>query len=179
MSRATFGIIVIALAAFVVGGFLIAKNGFGLRGFFSPSTTPVSESAKCQDFMFSKFPIGANDYYRGDPPTVQTATDEKKQLATLLNEGVKKESDFAGHYAVVGWGCGPTCQRHAVIDKRDGRIALFGLESTHGVSYKVNSRLLIVNPPYATIDGEPAPQKTEYYTWDEAASQLTNVCAYP
>lgn len=170
MQRRIFTITIILLTGVLLGGFLIA----GLRG-GTGSKTSRQENA-CKNISLARYPVETQDFYAGQTAEIQIADDEQKEVKTILQEGSRKQSDFAGHYAIVGWGCGATCQKHAVIDARDGKIVRFGLESTHGVDYNLNSRLLTVNPRYASIAGEKEPERTDYYEWNEAEKQLKPAC---
>lgn len=98
------------------------------------------------------------------------------RFRTVLRDGVKKGPNFAGHYAIVEWGCGSSCTSIAVIDVSDGRIMfpdeispLFfpglsegnQLMDKYELSYYKDSSLLIVNG---------IPSKTDkvgsyYYQW--------------
>ena len=44
------------------------------------------------------------------------------------------------------WGCGSTCQQHAVIDVETGLVIGFGLQTEYGVEYSRESSLFVTNP---------------------------------
>lgn len=84
---------------------------------------------------------------------------------TRLREGASAKPNFAGHYAVVSWGCGPECQQYLVVDLRDSKV--YGLaepptepplghtflvprgvlETSRRVRFRIDSNLLIAGPP--------------------------------
>jgi hypothetical protein len=98
---------------------------------------------------------------------------------TRLSEGLRRGVNFAGHYVVVGWGCGTGCISGAIVDARDGRVywpdqfhAMATATTETGyvdepVQYKQNSRLLIINgiPGQAADDDPQHPQGIYYYEW--------------
>jgi hypothetical protein len=48
---------------------------------------------------------------------------------------------------VASWGCGTSCQQHAVVDARDGRIVSYGqLVSELDVDHEIENKILITNP---------------------------------
>ncbi len=66
---------------------------------------------------------------------------------TRLKEGYSSDSaNFAGHYSFVYWGCGSPCQSSLVIDRKTGKI-YDSPGATLGYDFRVNSKMLIVNPP--------------------------------
>ena len=64
----------------------------------------------------------------------------------LRNEFARDSANFAGHYSLVTWGCGSPCQMSLLIDRYTGKIYDAPFSSV-GVDFRVNSRMLIVNPP--------------------------------
>jgi hypothetical protein len=71
-----------------------------------------------------------------------------------LAEAARKGPNFAGHYTVVGWGCGTGCQNHMIVDAITGKAYSLpepsqppdNLITVRGVSFRLNSRLLIADP---------------------------------
>lgn len=92
--------------------------------------------------------FSASEVYAGVPAEVNfLAYPAAKNFKTKVTEGAKFGPNFAGHYTVVEWGCGTSCQMHAIVDVKTGSIIEFGLGSVLGLEYKLDSRLLILNPP--------------------------------
>ena len=54
--------------------------------------------------------------------------------------------NFAGKYVLVEKSCGLNCQKHVVINVSDGKLPLFGLQTSHGLTYRTDSRLVMTNP---------------------------------
>jgi hypothetical protein len=74
-----------------------------------------------------------------------------------LIEKAKEGPNFAGHYTLIEWGCGTECQNHMIIDAITGKgysLPAYSEENPHnhlittrGVSVRLDSRLLIADPP--------------------------------
>ena len=45
-----------------------------------------------------------------------------KKFRSALRDGAKKGPNFAGHYALVSWGCGTACLRFAFVDTASGKV---------------------------------------------------------
>ncbi len=45
-----------------------------------------------------------------------------RRYRTRLREGAAEGPNFAGHFTVVGWGCGTSCIQWAVVDARTGAV---------------------------------------------------------
>lgn len=72
---------------------------------------------------------------------------EANNYRTRLREGYKADkANFAGHYTFVYFGCGSPCQISYVIDRKTGKI-YDSPSAALGYDFRVNSRMLIVNPP--------------------------------
>lgn len=76
-----------------------------------------------------------------------------RMFRTKLREGAKKGPSFAGHYALVWWGCGNECQLSLIVDLRTGKVYGFKppnnqyLQSSRGLDFRPTSRLIIADPP--------------------------------
>jgi hypothetical protein len=65
---------------------------------------------------------------------------------TRLREAARKGPNFAGHYTIVTWGCGSDCFDIAVVDARTGRVWFAPFTGAHDLAFRLDSRLLIVDP---------------------------------
>jgi hypothetical protein len=76
-----------------------------------------------------------------------------RRFRTTLRDGVIGGPNFAGHFALVTWGCGTECQSYAIVDLVDGIVrGEGGLDfSCHLVDYTRTSRLVVMTP----ADTEP------------------------
>ena len=83
--------------------------------------------------------------YNGElrAPNFESNPKYKKFITRITNE-CKEGVNFAGHYTMVSWGCGSPCQRSAVVDRKTGEI-FDGLETTYGIEFKKDSRLVVKN----------------------------------
>ncbi len=45
-----------------------------------------------------------------------------RQFRTVLREGAADGPNFAGHYTIVGWGCGSSCLDWAIVDALNGQV---------------------------------------------------------
>ena len=92
------------------------------------------------------------------------------RFRTQLREASRTRPNYAGHVIVVTWGCGTDCEVSAFVDARSGKVS-FGPIAEYGFSYRVGSRLLIVNPPETLkqLFGSDPPgwAKTECFFWHD------------
>lgn len=100
-------------------------------------------------------------------------------VRSRLSEGLRGGINFAGHYVVVGWGCGTGCVSGAIIDGRTGTVywpeQLIAMGVWYGngnytdkpIEYKKNSRMLIIRGlPGRKNDNAPdVPSGDYYYEW--------------
>lgn len=108
---------------------------------------------------------------------------EARTYRTVLRRGAAKGPNFAGHYAVVAWGCGTSCVTFAIVNLKTGNVIFpDDFTSVHGVHldaddferdadtgywglrYKLNSRLLIV---VGTLDEDEKREGAFYYILDK------------
>ena len=98
---------------------------------------------------------------------------------TRLTEGLRIGVNFAGHFVVVGWGCGTGCISGAIIDARTGNV--FWPEQFNAlgvwydgqeyaeepVAFRKNSRMLVITgvPGQASDDTPEKPSGAYYYEW--------------
>ena len=94
---------------------------------------------------FSAFPAKAE--LKGKPAKINYSSNKTaRRYRTVINRVIENNgAEFGGVYAFARWGCGTSCQQSAVIDLRDGSV-YDGPAASMGYQFKVNSRLLIVNP---------------------------------
>lgn len=104
---------------------------------------------------------------------------------TRLRDGLRRGVNFAGHFIIVGWGCGTGCVSGGIIDARDGRVyfpkefnALAVAYDDSGykepIEYRKNSRLLILNgiPGTANDDDPQSESGTYYFEWRSGRFRL-------
>lgn len=118
------------------------------------------------------------DRLSGKPAAVDLASDpEARRFRTRLREGAAEGPNFAGHFTIVSWHCGTDCQVLAVVDARSGAVTFAPFLSEFGQEFRIDSRLLITNPPSEIrklLDDPgvcPAPPSlawvtTRYFEWN-------------
>jgi hypothetical protein len=139
---------------------------------------PPPAFAESGEALLAKYPAVVK--FKGKPAAVDLASHkDARAFRTRLSEAAPKGTNFAGHMTVITWGCGTLCQIVALIDARDGRVS-FGPTASVGVKHRLDSRLLVLNPPEnakEAFGGDPPPDccHAEYYVWDKG--RLTRI--YP
>ena len=92
-----------------------------------------------------------------------------RKYRTMLRSAVEHGVNFAGHYTVAKWGCGTQCQYVAIIDARNGNVYFAPFNTSYGISFRLNSRLLITEPPgeLDKVFGEAPnrPVDSVYFKW--------------
>lgn len=127
---------------------------------------------------FEQFP--ATEPFRGRvaAPDFRSSA-EGRVFRTAIRAGARLGPDFAGHYTVVGWGCGTGCEAVAVVDANSGRIffspILGSIDNTNVaydgpegpnerlIKYRKDSRLLVV---VGGINEEPDRRGISYFVWE-------------
>jgi hypothetical protein len=130
---------------------------------------------------FSEYPVrvmAPATPFRFDP----ASHPEGNQWAGVVHGVAARGVNFAGHWVVVGAGCGDHCTSYALIEWSSGRIfvpdalrAVAGglpCERAQPVQYRADSRLLTVTQP------DERSVVTRYYLWDEARGSLTEIASY-
>jgi hypothetical protein len=135
----------------------------------------AAPSAKSTDALMAKYPAGAP--YKGKPAAVDLFSHkDARTYRTVLREKAQEGPNFAGHMTVVEIGCGSSCVMVLLVDARDGRVHLGpDVFPTIGVEYRLDSRLLVTNPPEAVskYEGPAYRSQTAYYLWSNG--RLTEV----
>ena len=98
-----------------------------------------------------------------------------RRSRTVLTEAAASGPDFAGHFTVVTWGCGTSCQTVAIIDETTGRVTVARDAATADVLYDARSALLVMSPRQ-NLDLDPETGRgcdqlawqttSRYYKWD-------------
>ncbi|HKV41132.1 MAG TPA: hypothetical protein VJX67_18135 [Blastocatellia bacterium] len=108
-----------------------------------------------QSPRFEDFPAGKP--FAGKPVALKLTTRNARKYRTVLREGAAAGPNFAGHYAIVTWGCGSSCVQFAVVDEITGDVYFpsFYVAASVGsdqdsehlpepLQFKLNSKLLVV-----------------------------------
>ena len=96
-----------------------------------------------------------------------------RRVRTVLRRAVRDDPpNLAGHFLVVGWGCGTSCSQFAIVNLRSGTIWHDPqLILTRGLTSAVTSRLVVLNPGTGS-PAEIAP--TSYHLWHD--DELEGLC---
>jgi hypothetical protein len=133
------------------------------------NTQPVSQAPAFEDYPATKSFSGRR------APVNLASHPQARRFRTVLQQGAKQGPNFAGKYTVVTWGCGTSCQAIGIINAETGSVYMLDSPAEAGVKFKLDSRLLVVNPPENISEKEPDWLQTHYYVWD--GKQLTQVSA--
>lgn len=110
---------------------------------------------------FSDYPVEVSSQrlQRVDLESHPDAASFKTRFLAL--EG--REANFAGHYLLLYWGCGTSCQQFSIVDVETGQVFMDENWSTSkGVCFRPDSALLITDPGA----DEFARVGSNYYRWD-------------
>lgn len=130
---------------------------------FASATLPV----EC--FQFNKY--AADRPFRGPNAEPRLTTPpEIHRFRTVIRAGSKGHPNFAGHFRVVSWGCGASCQQFAIIDKKTGGAYFVPVVAEVGAKFQLNSRLFVVNPP-ENVEGTLF-NRTRSFVWDKTSRSL-------
>lgn len=134
------------------------------------TTLKITDTKKNIPYKFEDYPINNNLQGKQAPLNLKSHP-RGLQFKTVISNAYKEGPNFAGHYTVAEWGCGTSCQNHAIVDNRSGNIIDAEIGSSYGVEYKLDSQLFVVNPRKVLIDnfGDDIPEyfKTGYYELSE------------
>lgn len=166
---------------------LAIVSAFLLTALASGNTSP--QSVDC-------YPITAEDLHKpdaphfeqypvfperraGPPAAVNLRSNAKaRRFRTVLRNGAAEGPNFAGHFTIVGWGCGSSCLQFAVVDAHNGmvqfppdfsvvsgvHIGTDNFEPTGspfwGLRYRLDSSLLIV---LGALDEDDNREGATYY----------------
>lgn len=108
-----------------------------------------------------------SERFKGKPVTILDFSTSKygKLYKNASKKAIEKGAVFAGHFAFASVDCGTGCYACTIIDLKTGKV-YDGPHASSGYQYKINSRLLIINPPQA--DGFYTPCDycdPELYLW--------------
>ena len=146
---------------------------------FALSVLVIVQSARADGRppTFADHPVAS--VYRGVPAAVDLSSHPvARTFRTLLRDGTRRGPNFAGRWTVVRLGCGTNCHSFAVVDAVTGRVYPGPEAAALGVDFRLESTLLIVDPP-AVVEAElpealtrSAPSR--YYVWhgDEGRWEL-------
>jgi hypothetical protein len=126
---------------------------------------------------FGDYP--ATNLFKGRPAKVDFKSHPQARMyRTQLRDQTKRGANFAGHFRLVTWGCGTSCQSFAIVDCETGRVyfkkdlpyvTAAPAEDGPQLHFKVNSRLFVVRGALV----EDGRFGDHHFVWD--GKQLTLV----
>jgi hypothetical protein len=126
-------------------------------------------------YYFKDFKVKINSFNTVQRANFKTNPDAIR-FRTKITEALKntKNPNFAGHYLVVEWGCGPSCQCNVIIDMINGNV-YEGICTSESYASKSNSRLFITDPAdensFYDLRSVVRLAPTEY-VWNEKRKKL-------
>lgn len=136
------------------------------------------------NFKFGDYAV--KEVFQGKPALPNIVEKNHREFRTAIEDAAAKGPNFAGHYAVAEWDCGPDCASLAVVDEVTGKVFSAPFddlitpltegtadEPAHefkGAVYQSKSRLFIA-------DGCPEDKKcgTYYYEWKNEKFNLLSI----
>jgi hypothetical protein len=131
-----------------------------------------------------RFETYAAPVYKGKVAPVNLKSAEgASTFRTRLREGARQGVNFAGHFVLVGWGCGTGCVDVAIVDAKTGTVHFvkelngFGVwlwdDNQEALEYRKNSRLLVLSGwPATEADSDNPKTGLYYYEWTGARLKL-------
>lgn len=165
-TRLYFEVVAIGIACFLA---IVPANAKS-DDFCNISLDAVGKAAP----EFKSFPAPFENI-RSPAPLDVTSDPVARRFRTALRNGMQNGANFAGHYAIVTWGCGTACQDWAIVDVKTGQVHSEPTLRPIGVMYGVglvfqrDSRLLaILGAPHEDIEREGA----SFYEWRHGTLKL-------
>lgn len=150
-------------------GRLVLGSLVALLGTVGGSASAAGVGAPLPEPPFERYRVAPT--FRGTPAAVDLRSDRRaRRFRTVLRQGAAGGPDFADHFTVVTWGCGSGCQSHAIVDARTGAVVVLPGETSYGIAYRRDSRLLVLDPADRCIDPDVVgPVVSTWYAWNGRA----------
>jgi hypothetical protein len=101
---------------------------------------------------FEDYPV--RGVYKGPVARVRLESRKARMFRTVLREDSRGGPNFAGHYAVVVWGCGTGCAQMGVVDSKTGSVYFPPVEymdipetddaEARARFFRIDSKLLVI-----------------------------------
>lgn len=162
----------LALIMVVVLAFFLVKSRWEARRADPRATSeePIVEAIEEPTIpSYEDFPV--DGIYTEKPAPVDfMGYESAREFKTVITQQAAEGPNFAGHYTIVSWGCGSSCQQNAIVDARTGLIVAYDLLTTGGTEYRLDSRLLIAR--VLSPDADAADDVAQYYVMREGDLRL-------
>lgn len=138
----------------------------------SPSLVGQSSADSADRALFDAYPVTTP--YSGHVGHLDLGNPEVRRFRTRLQGALEGGPNFAGHLAIVTWGCGTQCISYAILDIRTGRLVPdtslhFSCADVH---YRRDSRLVIERGDTVNY-GPCSPTQDRLWVWQ--GSHLTRI----
>ncbi|MDP2705410.1 MAG: hypothetical protein U1D31_00920 [Patescibacteria group bacterium] len=154
---------------------LLIGLSFGVYGFYKgmKADTNLISANVCTRIVTLRQNAASPIEYHEEPAGKVDFSDapEAAMFYTKITEALAAGPGFAGHFAIATWGCGTSCQDHAIVDVKTGRIVAYGLPSELGISFALNSRILVTNPASSL----PRPNEINATTEEDLAQSFARI----
>jgi hypothetical protein len=126
--------------------------------------------------------------FHGHVAPIQPGRDPRiRRFSTRLRQGATVGPNFAGHFTIVGWGCGASCLQFAIVDAETGRVAFpdpitnvttndVGADTAeqgvkfNALRFQLQSGLLVI---LGSINEKDSSEGIHFYKW--TGTQLVHV----
>jgi len=112
----------------------------------------INQAKRARKPQFGDYPV--KEIYKGRVARVRLDSPRARMFRTRLREGSRSGPNFAGHYAVVIWGCGTGCAQMGVVDSKTGRVYFPPVEwmdipdmedeQSRSKFFRLDSKLLVI-----------------------------------
>lgn len=138
----------------------------------------IQDAAAFKPPPFERYRTG--ETYAGPPAAVDLASHPRARIfRTMLRLGAKEGPNFAGHFTIIGWGCGSSCLDFAIVDAKNGAVwfpPFGGISAVHldtgegevqpaylQLRYERDSSMLVV---LGALNDDAATEGIFYFRWD-------------
>lgn len=138
------------------------------------AAAPVEAGVPAECLQFERHQIATV----AQGPYVNTdvsAPAEVRRFRSVILAGSKGAPDFASRFRVVSWGCGSNCYSFALVDRKTGNVYLVPETAALGAAYRLNSGLLVLDPPELIKKSGSSVFATVSLAWDETSNSLRPV----
>jgi hypothetical protein len=171
-SPTPFAHLVLLIALIACSGESSAENRDDtlMRADTTPPKAVAAPAPSSRDTLFFEdFPAADSSVKIRPAPVLLESAPYGQMYRTKLREGAARGPNFAGHYSVVTWGCGSSCQILAVVDARTGKLSSETLLLAQRARYQRSSTLLLADPVDTTVQRPTSPCSScgtpAFYRW--------------
>jgi|tagenome__1003787_1003787.scaffolds.fasta_scaffold20940964_1 hypothetical protein len=118
-------------------GSVIALIGLGVGATVAGR---ADSQASSSDALFSRYSVAK--VYRGAVrlPDFRHRDHTFSLFQTRIRNGMRRGANFAGHFAIIGWGCGTECVNYVIGDIVTGRVFKFPLGGEDNLELRLDAK---------------------------------------